>query len=135
MTTGSWDPSTQTSSVDVSIDQSLLLRFIALVEADAIGDLNSSMSEEDKQQNELMQADAARWQATLADYSDDQLIALIQFFTVVEMQLPHWMGGAKSPVISINKVLRSRGQKLDRDMLLWIKAHSDNRFIPNGSPL
>ena len=82
-----------------------------------------------------MQADTPSWQTALADHSDEHLIALIRFFTVVEMQLPNWVGGAKSPVISINKVLRSRGQKLDRDMLLWIKANSDNRFIPNGSPL
>ena len=135
MTTGSWDPSTQTSSIDVSIDPALLNRFIALVQADAIGDLRSSMSEEDKRQNSLMQADTPSWQTALADHSDEHLIALIRFFTVVEMQLPNWVGGAKSPVISINKLLRSRGQKLDRDMLLWIKANSDNRFIPNGSPL
>jgi hypothetical protein len=28
--------------------------------------------------------------------------------------------------------LRQRGEKLSRDMLLWIRANTDNRFIPNG---
>ena len=57
------------------------------------------------------------------------------FFTLIEMALPEWAAGAKSPVISINKILKSRGHKLEKDMLLWIKQNSDNRFIPNGSPL
>ena len=83
----------------------------------------------------IMQATPDAWQQALADVSDDDLLALIRFFTVVEMKLPQWEGGAQSPVISINRLLKSRGSKLDREMLLWIKANSDNRFIPNGSPL
>ena len=139
MSTGTWDPSSNTSKLDINIDPAsladLLKRFLALAENNQLGDLTTQMSEQDKSQFAIMQADLALWQNALSDYSEAQLIALIQFFTIVEMALPEWVAGAKSPVISINKILKSRGHKLDREMLIWIKQNSDNRFIPNGSPL
>ena len=139
MSTGTWDPSSNTSKLDINIDPAsladLLKRFLALAEKNQLGDLMTQMSEQDKSQFAIMQADLALWQNVLSDYSEAQLIALIQFFTIVEMALPEWVAGAKSPVISINKILKSRGHKLDREMLMWIKQNSDNRFIPNGSPL
>lgn len=139
MSTGTWDPSSNTSKLDINIDPAsladLLKRFLALAENNQLGDLTTQMSEQDKSQFAIMQADLALWQNVLSDYSEAQLIALIQFFTIVEMALPEWVAGAKSPVISINKILKSRGHKLDREMLMWIKQNSDNRFIPNGSPL
>ena len=139
MSTGTWDPSSNTSKLDINIDPAsladLLKRFLALAENNQLNDLATQMSEQDKSQFAIMQADLALWQNTLSDYSEAQLIALIQFFTIVEMALPEWVAGAKSPVISINKILKSRGHKLDREMLIWIKQNSDNRFIPNGSPL
>ena len=139
MSTGTWDPSSNTSKLVINIDPAsladLLKRFLALAENSQLGDLTTQMSEQDKSQFAIMQADLSLWQNTLSDYSEAQLIALIQFFTIVEMALPEWVAGAKSPVISINKILKSRGHKLDREMLMWIKQNSDNRFIPNGSPL
>ena len=139
MSTGTWDPSSNTSKLDINIDPAsladLLKRFLALAENNQLGDLTTQLSEQDKSQFAIMQADFSLWQNTLSDYSEAQLIALIQFFTIVEMALPEWVAGAKSPVISINKILKSRGHKLDREMLIWIKQNSDNRFIPNGSPL
>ena len=139
MSTGTWDPSSNTSKLDINIDPAsladLLKRFLALAENNQLNDLATQMSEQDKSQFAIMQADLALWQNTLSDYSEAQLIALIQFFTIVEMALPEWVAGAKSPVISINKILKSQGHKLDREMLMWIKQNSDNRFIPNGSPL
>ncbi len=139
MSTGTWDPSSNTSKLDINIDPAsladLLKRFLALAENNQLDNLATQMDEQDRSQFAIMQADLALWQNALSDYSEAQLIALIRFFTLVEMALPEWAAGAKSPVISINKILKSRGHKLDREMLMWIKQHSDNRFIPNGSPL
>ncbi|MEZ7985017.1 MAG: hypothetical protein QMB64_04230, partial [Pseudomonadales bacterium] len=98
-------------------------------------DLANNIDEQDKSQFAIMQADLTQWKNALNDYSETQLIALIRFFTLIEMALPEWAAGAKSPVISINKILKSRGHKLEKEMLLWIKQNSDNRFIPNGAPL
>ena len=135
MTTGTWDPSSNTSKLDVSIDPALLQRFLVMAENDQLSDLATQIDEQDKSQFAIMQADLTQWKAALNDYNEMQLIALIRFFTLVEMALPEWAAGAKSPVISINKILKSRGHKLEKEMLLWIKQNSDNRSIPNGSPL
>ena len=135
MTTGTWDPSSKASTLSVSIDSALLQRFLLLAENDQLSDLANNIDEQDRSQFALMQADLTAWKNALTDYNEAQLIALIRFFTLVEMALPEWAAGAKSPVISINKILKSRGHKLDKAMLLWIKQNSDNRFIPNGSPL
>ena len=135
MTTGTWDPSSKASTLSVSIDPALLQRFLLLAENDQLSDLASNINEQDRSQFAIMQADLTAWKEALTDHSEAQLIALIRFFTLIEMALPEWAAGAKSPVISINKILKSRGHKLDKAMLLWIKKNSDNRFIPNGSPL
>jgi len=135
MTTGTWDPSSKASTLDVSIDPALLQRFLVLAENDQLSDLEKQIDKPDRSQYSIMQADLTAWKKALNDYSEAQLIALIRFFTLVEMALPEWTAGAKSPVISINKILKRRGHKLDKAMLLWIKQNSDNRFIPNGSPL
>jgi hypothetical protein len=135
MTTGTWDPSSNSSKLDISIDPALIQRFLNLAENDRLSDLASQIDKQDRSQFAIMQADLAQWKIVLNDYSEVQLIALVRFFTLVEMALPEWTAGAKSPVISINKILKSRGHKLEKEMLLWIKKNSDNRFIPNGSPL
>ncbi|MDB4453458.1 hypothetical protein N9123_00875 [Pseudomonadales bacterium] len=135
MTTGTWDPGSKTSKLDVNIDLALLQRFLVLAENNQLSDLANNIDEQDKLQFAIMKADLTQWKNALNDYSETQLIALIRFFTLIEMALPEWAAGAKSPVISINKILKSRGHKLEKDMLLWIKQNSDNRFIPNGSPL
>ena len=135
MTTGTWDPGSKTSKLDVNIDPALLQRFLVLAVNNQLSDLANNIDEQDKSQFAIMQADLTQWKNALNDYSETQLIALIRFFTLIEMALPEWAAGAKSPVISINKILKSRGHKLEKDMLLWIKQNSDNRFIPNGSPL
>ncbi len=63
----------------------------------------------------------------------EQLLHLVRFFTLAEMQLSGWEAGAESPVIWIVKTLRRRKSPPSKDLLLWIKANSDNRFIPNGA--
>jgi len=135
MTTGTWDPGSKTSKLDVNIDPALLQRFLVLAVNNQLSDLANNIDEQDKSQFAIMQADLTQWKNAVNDYSETQLIALIRFFTLIEMALPEWAAGAKSPVISINKILKSRGHKLEKEMLLWIKQNSDNRFIPNGAPL
>ena len=135
MTTGAWDPDSKTTVSAVELDEQLLQRLLQLAQSGQMDDLSSSMSEQDQRQNAIMQAAQKQWDDALRDYSDTQLLALLRFFTLVEMQLSHWVGGAKSPVIAINSVLKKRGVKLDQDTLRWIRKHSNNRFIPNGAVL
>ena len=135
MTTGAWDPDSKTTISAVELDVQLLQRLLALAENGPMDDLASSMSEHDQRQNAIMQASTSQWEVALRDYSDSQLLALLRLFTLVEVQLSHWVGGAKSPVIAITAMLKKRGVKLDQDTLRWIRKNSSNRFIPNGAIL
>lgn len=75
----------------------------------------------------------ADWQAAAATLDSKALLALIRFFTLAE-QLPGWESGARSPVIPLARALKARGDYPD-DLTAWIKAHTDNRFLPYGSLL
>lgn len=135
MTTGAWDPDKKTTHQEVVIDAALLERLLQIALQDSLEDLPDLMSAEDQQGNAIMLAGQSAWDTALNDYADAELIALIKFFTLVEMQLPSWVGGSQSPVIAITALLKHRGVKLERDLLLWIRKHSNNRFIPNGAIL
>ena len=135
MSTGAWDPDKKTTHQEVVIDAALLDRLLKIALQDSLEDLPNVMSVEDQQGNAIMLAGQSGWDRALKDYSDGELIALIKFFTLVEMQLPSWVGGSQSPVIAITAQLKHRGVKLERELLLWIRKNSTNRFIPNGAVL
>jgi hypothetical protein len=94
--------------------------------------LSENLSGEDRQQSYLMRLPAQQWLEESQAWSDAQLWQLIQFFTLAEMQLPGWDAGADSPVIPLSKALRQRGAPLNREQLLWIREHTDNRYLPYG---
>jgi hypothetical protein len=80
-----------------------------------------------------MRLDFQQWENAAADIDSQTLIALIRFFTIAEQQLSGWEGQEKSTVIYLNKLLKLRKEPLDKDTLLWIRANSNNRFLPNGA--
>ena len=80
----------------------------------------------------LMTAGAEVWAARIDTTSSDELVGWIRFLTLAEARLPGFEAGAKSPVILIARVLRSRGD-YPEDLSAWIKANTDNRFLPYGS--
>ena len=134
MTIGSWDPNKKASTPEDTVSTELLACFIAAT-SDLPCELSAKLSNEQLQQSQIIEASTTAWQIAIKTFSNEELVSLIQFFTVVETQLPNWTAGAKSPAILINKELRSRGEKLKKETLLWIRDNTDNRFIPNGSPL
>jgi len=71
------------------------------------------------------------WKAAAVELDTEQLIAFIRFYTVAE-RLPGWEAGARSPVIPLAAELKQRGDYPD-DLTAWIKANTDNRFLPYGS--
>jgi hypothetical protein len=81
----------------------------------------------------LMTLDPASWDC-VSDWGDHRLEALIRFFTLAEMQLPGWRGGNKSPVIALVRMLKKR-DAFPQELRRWIKANTDNRFLPYGSAL
>ncbi len=135
MAVGSWNPESNSSNINIPVDVALVQRLLAIAESGKLDNLDRAMTAEDQQQNAIMQADASEWEKVLKNYSEEQLISLVRFFTVVEVQLSHWVGANKSPVIRINNILKKRGSKLSKEMLIWIRENSNNRFIPNGAVL
>ena len=134
MTIGSWDPNKKTTTANDEVNSELLACFIAATKKLPC-ELNTILPKEQLQQSQIIEASASAWQIAIDEFSNEELVLLIQFFTVVEAQLPAWTAGAKSPAILINRELRRRGEKLNKEILLWIKDNTDNRFIPNGSPI
>lgn len=65
---------------------------------------------------------------------DDDLVALIRFFTLAEMQLAGWEAGKQNPVIYLVRILKSRGE-FSADLRKWIRSNTDNRYLPYGAAL
>ena len=66
------------------------------------------------------------------DEPSPRLVGWARALTLAEETIPGCEGGAKSPVIALARLLRSRGD-YPHDLTLWIKRVSSNRFLPYGS--
>lgn len=72
------------------------------------------------------------WPDVFESLDAEQLVALARLFTLAETELAGWQAGAKSPVIAIVAHLRAT-QQCPADLIGWIKANTDNRFLPYGN--
>lgn len=98
------------------------------IEADGFG-LNES---EKGLLIETMSIGADAWQSHAKTAVVAELVEWIRFFTLLEMRVSGFEAGPKSPVIVLARELRKRGEYPD-DLTDWIKANTDNRFLPHGS--
>jgi hypothetical protein len=71
------------------------------------------------------------WGAAAQDLSTEELIMLIRLFTLGEGQFSSWQAGAKSAVVKLVRVMKQR-KEMTPELTAWIKANSDNRFLPHG---
>ena len=132
MTLGSWDPETQQAKSSVTPDAATLQRYIRLSRSGKLDALGIELDDREKQVNAgLMHVDREQWFAEAETLSDDEIEQLMRFFTKAE-QLPGWEAGAASPVIWLGKVLKQRGTGISRELQMWIREHSDNRYLPHG---
>ncbi len=132
MSIGNWDPELEQSQSSTTISMDDLQRFIGLSESEQLGDLSTLLSSQEKQQQlELMTLDKEQWFEAAGVLTDEQLQHLMRFFTVAE-KLPGWEAEGKSPVIWLGKILKKRGTGINRELVLWIKAHSNNQYLPHG---
>lgn len=72
------------------------------------------------------------WSEGVAQFLDEELISLAKIFTLLERQYATFSAGADSPVIAIVRALKERGV-WSKGLTQWVKAHTDNRFLPHGS--
>lgn len=132
MSIGSWDPSLGSESADLTLDSTLLEQLAGYSRDDQLGQLDAVLSSEDKQQLAgIMQIDHEQWRSAVETLESAAIMHLIRFLAVAE-NLPGWEAGAASPVIPLAKVLRERGERLDKAALLWLREVSENRFLPYG---
>jgi hypothetical protein len=132
MALGTWDPTGADAAGGTQIEPVTLERFIAYSRDDQLEQLEDLIVPQESQSLAgLMQIDHELWQGVAQDLEPEQIIHLIRFFAMAE-NLPGWEAGERSPVIPLAKVLRKRGQKLERELLLWLRQVNDNRFLPYG---
>lgn len=132
MSIGNWDPTQTNDTTTYTINSDLLTKFADLSAQDRLGNLTQALSDDEKQQHTaLMHQTSPAWEKATRDFDNQSLLDLIRFFTIAE-HLPGWEAGAESPVIFLTKLLKQRGVALDKETLRWIKANSENRYLPHG---
>lgn len=116
------------------LDESRLRHYVALAMDADPADVGAVLSgDELVQDTGLMKLPADAW--SIAEVlADEELEALVRFFTLAEMQLSGWDGGKDSPVIPLVKMLKAR-DAFAPELRKWIKANTDNRFLPYGAAL
>jgi hypothetical protein len=118
----------------VAVDVEFLQDMARLASDSDLADISASLDVSQISKGAvLMTLDPASWDC-VNEWDDCRLEALIRFFTLAEMQLPGWRGGNKSPVIALVKMLQKR-DAFPQELRKWIKANTDNRFLPYGSAL
>ena len=124
-----WEPK---QPAGVTLEQLTALS-AQMVDAD-LSDLGTVLDKESiKRDATLMTQTEESWEVAAA-LSDDDIVVLIRFFTLAEMQLAGWEAGKRSPVVPLVKILKSRGV-FTPELRKWVKANTDNRYLPNGAVL
>ncbi len=134
MSIGTWEPASNNESPDVEVTPELLQRFIAISQQESLAQIGDFFPHEQLNHHKrLMRLPKERWFALAENFDSEEIVHLIRFFTAAEMKLPGWEAGAKSPVVWLVKTLRKRGTPPTRELLLWIKSNSTNKYLPNGA--
>ena len=132
MNVGVWEPGG--TAENNALDAALVAKLINC--AQEVGDKITSAALKEHQLESaqwLMTLNLEAW--TLADaLASPDLVQLIRFFTLIEAQISGWDAGASSPVIPLVTLLKAR-EAFDPALRRWIKAHTDNRYLPYGSVL
>ncbi|MBR9913090.1 MAG: hypothetical protein GYB33_22345 [Gammaproteobacteria bacterium] len=134
MTVNAWEPTATATAKEATIDADVLAECIRLSREDKLMRLGAETSAEwQAEQRPLMTLGKAAWTEAASHLDNEEIVHLVRFFTLAEMQLEGWQAGAESPVVWLVKVLRKRKAPPSKELLLWIRANSDNRFLPNGA--
>ncbi|ODS23321.1 hypothetical protein AB835_09585 [Candidatus Endobugula sertula] len=134
MTTDIWNPTQKSIQSSYVINMTFLQSIIQLMEDNDSLSVESLLTHEEQQKHRfIMQLPKEQWFAIKDSLSVDDIHLLIKFFTLAEMQFSDWTGKEKSPVIWLTKILRQKGKILEKELLLWIKENSSNKFLPYGA--
>ena len=129
----SWEP--PANQPPKEIDPAVLTLFIdAISQADAPLSADALPVSELDDFKYIVTLHKDLWAKAASNLADTSIIALIHFFTLVEAH-PGWEAGSKSPVVWLCRELKQRGLFPDKELIQWIKANTDNKFLPYGNPL
>lgn len=78
----------------------------------------------------LAHTDNKIWAQTAQNLEQTQLVDLIRLLTLLEDK-QNWDLAEKSPVIALFKALRKQAG-INKELVQWVKAHSDNKYLPFG---
>lgn len=126
LSVGAWDPAERIEELNDSVLAELLA---AADRLDEVGFGLSAAAVSRLAATARLPAEAWQQAATL---DDEQLIGLVRLYTLAEGRFPEWKAGSASPVIALCRLLRRSGA-WPADLTAWVKAHSDNKFLPYGS--
>lgn len=132
-----WDPNANTSpnidSNNYRLNDDFLKKILNTSKIDNSSHFKSLLTENEIiKHRDIMFLSKEVWFEALKNFNNDELIALIHFFTLAEVHFSNWNAEDKSPVISIAKLLRKRKHPLDKELLIWIKNNNKNKFLPFG---
>lgn len=127
MTIGVWEP-----AKPVSVSGEKLAEYLTVLQGINLEALASELPDiMQKSDSSLMKLTEDQW-GEAASLDDAALELLIRFFTLAEMKLANWDAGQTSPVIYLVRIMKQRGS-FGADLKRWIKANTDNRYLPNGA--
>ncbi|MCS5568256.1 MAG: hypothetical protein NZ743_09535 [Pseudomonadales bacterium] len=122
---GSWEPDAPELS---EVHRKMLGVAIQAIDQPQLG-LSAVQQEVIRQ---AVRASAESWTKFAQEQSSDAIASWIRALTRAEMVLEGLELGARSPVIALTRLLKRRGDYPD-DLTAWVKANTDNRFLPYGS--
>ena len=90
MNTKIWDPENKKKS---NIDNGLLDQFIQIVRNCEESNIKNHLTDVEKNKFYILRLSDDIWLQSLNDFDNAELLDLIKFFTLIEMQLDDWMSG------------------------------------------
>ncbi|MFK7731632.1 MAG: hypothetical protein AB8B48_08435 [Pseudomonadales bacterium] len=136
MAIGTWDPNQNKQQDKDLLSNEFLERAIKASADNRLEHLEQDFdSAEQRELSAVMHQTEEQWLLAVNSFSSENIHHLMRFLTVAEMTFADWEVGAKSPVIWLNKCLKTRGDALNREQVLWIKSNTRNRYLPNGAVL
>jgi len=131
MSVGSWEPESADAALTPEVVD-LLCAAARNADAPGLGLDTAAVAEFAPYARDGGAGSRVDWAKAAQALDDDRILALIRFFTRGEMAFAGWKGGDRSPVIVLAAELKRRGT-FPADLTRWIRANSDNRFLPYGS--
>lgn len=129
MTVNTWQP-----AAPLALSSALLEQLLAVLPKQELTDIKNQIPGSDIERFAvLMKSGGEAWNVA-EKLADDDIKRLVIFLTLAEEQLSGWEAGKRSPVIDLVRILKQR-RAFHPELRKWIKANTDNRYLPNGPVL